>query len=494
MSQLKKGAILSYLKIGLTNIIGLILTPFIIKSLGDSEYGLYTLIGSFVVYLSLMDFGLNNTIIRFVAKYKATGDIDGEKQFLGSIFIIYFLISFFIVLVGVVLYQNLDQIFGNALTVTEMGKAKVMFQILVLNMAIVLPGGAFTAICNSYEKFVWPRLVSIIKYISRAALIFLLLSLGGNAITLVIIDTVLNVLVILLTSIYVIRNLRVKVSFEKLNFKLLKKILNYSIWIFILAITSHFLWNTGQVILGVKTDTKTVAYYAVGILLGNYYASFSGAISGVFLPKATQMSLKSSKKEILSTMIKIGRISLQILLFILTGFFLFGKEFIHWWVGENYTSSYTVAVIIMIVYTIPLILNFANSLIEAYDKVKYKVIVYTIFFSMGIILGYLLIPIYNEIGMIIGLAVGWLFAQLIMLKFYHQKLELNMYSFFYRTFDKILLPVSFLTIVGYIINHFLSQNFIFLLFKMIIYTISYWSVLYLFSMNNYERNILRKRI
>lgn len=40
MSQLKKGALLSYANIFLTNVIGLILTPFIVKSLGDSEYGL----------------------------------------------------------------------------------------------------------------------------------------------------------------------------------------------------------------------------------------------------------------------------------------------------------------------------------------------------------------------------------------------------------------------------------------------------------------------
>lgn len=37
MSQLKKGALLSYANIFLTNIIGLILTPFIIRILGD-EY------------------------------------------------------------------------------------------------------------------------------------------------------------------------------------------------------------------------------------------------------------------------------------------------------------------------------------------------------------------------------------------------------------------------------------------------------------------------
>ena len=63
-----------------TNVVGLLLTPFIIKSLGDSEYGLYTLVGSFIAYFSLMDLGLNNTVIRFVAKYRTQKDKKGEEK------------------------------------------------------------------------------------------------------------------------------------------------------------------------------------------------------------------------------------------------------------------------------------------------------------------------------------------------------------------------------------------------------------------------------
>jgi O-antigen/teichoic acid export membrane protein len=320
-----------------------------------------------------------------------------------------------------------------------------------------------------------------------------LLTKGGGAITLVVIDTVLNALLILVISIFVIKKLKVSISFKSIKLELFKKIFNYSIWIFLLAITSGFLWQAGQIILGITTDTETVAYYAVGIVLGNYYASFSGAISSVFLPRATQMSIKSTKSEILEMMIKIGRISLQILLFILTGFFLFGREFIYWWVGDNYHSSYDIALVIMIAYTLPLILNFANSLVEAYDKVKFKVLVYLIFFSAGLSLGYILIPSLKEIGMVLGLGIGWMIAQIIMIIFYHKYLELNMFSFFRQTFAKIIFPVVLLSILTYTINFYLSESFISFVVKILAYSISYWALLYLFSMNEYEKNILKRK-
>ena len=67
MSQIKKGAALNYTSIILTNIVGLLLTPFIIRKLGDAEFGLYSLIGAFVGYIAILDLGLGNTVVRFVA-------------------------------------------------------------------------------------------------------------------------------------------------------------------------------------------------------------------------------------------------------------------------------------------------------------------------------------------------------------------------------------------------------------------------------------------
>ena len=55
--QLKIGIVLSYLTLALSNIIALIYTPFMLRMLGQSEYGLYSLVASVVAYLTILDFG-----------------------------------------------------------------------------------------------------------------------------------------------------------------------------------------------------------------------------------------------------------------------------------------------------------------------------------------------------------------------------------------------------------------------------------------------------
>ena len=74
ISQLKAGAILSYLQMALGIIIGIAYTPVMIRLLGQSEYGLYTLVSSTVSMLSMLSLGFGAGYIRYYAKYKKNAD------------------------------------------------------------------------------------------------------------------------------------------------------------------------------------------------------------------------------------------------------------------------------------------------------------------------------------------------------------------------------------------------------------------------------------
>lgn len=492
MSQLKKGALLSYVNIILNIAVGLGLTPFIIRSLGDAEYGLYTLIGSFVAYLSLMDLGLNNTIVRFVAKYRAEKDLKGEQQFLGTTMLIYFAISAVLVIIGLILYFNLDNIFSQSLTTEQLADAKVMFLILVFNIAITLPGNSFTAICNAYESFVFPRALSILRYILRAAIVIAVLKLGGQAISLVIIDTVFNLLIIIITYCYTNQKLKIRFSFNGRNRKIIKQIFSYSIWIFVFAIVQKFQWNAGQVVLGINTDTTTVAIFAVGIMLGSYYGTFASAINSVLLPKATQMVVANkSGKELTQTIIQVARLNSSLMLFILSGFFLFGKEFIHLWVGDSYKESWLIAFLIMIVLTIPLTQSFGNSILEAKNKVAYKAILNLLTMFVGVIAGFFLSKNYGLIGMIIPI-VAALFINTIITNFYFIKVfQFQVILFFKDSFLSQLVLIGLLCLVSYKFTKLVElDNWFNLMVCIIIFSLIYFPYYYFLLLNKSEKSII----
>jgi len=232
MSQIKKGAALNYVSILLTNLIGLILTPYIISSLGDSEYGIYTTVGALIGTFSVLDFGLNNTIIRFVAKYQAEKKPEEEENFLAITMILYLIISSIVLLVGFGIYFNLDHYFTE-MNLEEIKLAKTLFLILIFNIAIGLPGGAFTGISLGYERFIFPKLISIIRYLLRSLLVFFLLYFGGRSMSIVILDTIFNVIVILTMFYFVNRKLKAKFKLHTFNKNYVKQIFAYSFLIFI---------------------------------------------------------------------------------------------------------------------------------------------------------------------------------------------------------------------------------------------------------------------
>lgn len=496
MSQLKKGAILSYLNIGLTNIIGLILTPFIIRSLGDSEYGLYILIGSIIGYISILDLGLNNTIIRYVSKYRAENDKIEEESFLATTMLIYGVISLVTVAIGFVLYFNLDSIFKESLTADEMLKAKKMFLVLIFNLAITLPGGAFTAICNAYEHFVFPRALLIVKYLSRATLIFTLLLYFPYAMTLVWIDTVLNVIIIGVSFFYVFRTLKVRFKLHHWNTRLVKDIFSYSVWIFIAAVVMRLQWNAGQVVLGISESTVAVAIFGVGVMLGGYYGAFAGAINTLLLPKATRMSVNQNNAESYNdTIQKVGRINGFILFLILSGFYVYGKEFIILWVGENYLPAWEIALLIMIAMTLPLIQAFGNSILEAKKKNRFRSLVSLVTVTLAVVIAFFLVPKYHFQGVIYPLFIALLLNSLLMSWYFNKIFGFDFYTFIIRTVLKpFLLGVMPLTILfNYIKSYWKVESWLELGIQIGGFSISYIFIIYFMIMNFEEKKILWRR-
>lgn len=67
INELRAGVYLSYINLLLGSIIPMFYTPVMLKLLGKSEYGLYSLANSAVSYLSLLSFGFGSTILRYLA-------------------------------------------------------------------------------------------------------------------------------------------------------------------------------------------------------------------------------------------------------------------------------------------------------------------------------------------------------------------------------------------------------------------------------------------
>ena len=430
-SQLKNGAILSYINIIISLIIGFITVPFIVKQLGTSEYGVYSLTGSLVGYISILDFGMHNVVVRYVAKYNARNKKKEQSNFLATVLIIYGIISIVVAIASFFIYNNIYYIFSKSLTIEEINISKKLFIILAINLVISLPGAVFSAIITAYEKFVFSRIITTLKMLARTLLIFTTLYLGFKSIGLVLIDLLINLIVILVSAIYCFRVLSIKIKLYNFSYVFIKTIFTYTFYVFLATISDQINWKLDSLILGMFKDSSIIAISTIGMQLISYFRSFTGAISGIFLPRATKMvALNCSNSELTDLLIRVGRYQLIIVGLLLTGFVLIGKQFIVLWVGKDFIDAYYIFLIIAFALIIPSCQSIGINILEAKNMHKFRAKLYLAISTLNAIITIFLVKQYSAIGAALGTSFSLIVGNVFIINWYYSKkvgLEIKRY-------------------------------------------------------------------
>lgn len=488
MSQnIKRASIVSYLTIFINIIIGILLTPFIIKSLGNQEYGIYVLIGSISSYLTLFDFGLTNTTVRFLSIYIHESDKENQDKYFSTNLIFYVILSLIVSIGGFILVQNIVDFFSESFTGNELEVLKGLYYLTLINIVWLLLSGYFQGVLYAFEKFYIPKLLNLLRVLLRSLLIFIVLYLGGKSFEMLIIDTLLNLLVLFLLIIFVVKRITINFHLKSVDFRILYPTLKFSFWIFLGVLMDQFYWRTGSFVLGKYSNTNEIAIFSICMLFTSYFMTFSSSISNFFLPKITKLYVdKASPNELTNLLIKVGRIQFFIISYILFGFLYVGDAFIKFWVGENFKAAYLYTLIIFMPLTIPSIQNVGNLMFEAYSKHKYRIIGNVIMALISVFISVLLLKRIGTIGIPISIALCVFFGQIIYTNFLMYKiLKINILKFFKSIFlDNYLYFLAIITI--YFLFKFFDNFFI----KTCLFLVFNSALIYFFVLNIEEKKFL----
>lgn len=489
VNQIKAGAVLNYVIIGLNTLTGLLYTPYMLRCLGQNEYGLYSLVASVISYLTLLDFGFGSAIVRYSSKVRATGTKDDEWRLYGMFLSGYALIGVLVTIGGIILYANVDRMFDRTMTPDDIRQARVMMALMVANLAVTFPFSIFGSIITSYERFVFQRILSITRILLSTAVLIAVLAVGYKAVALVVVQTIFSISTLIINVIYCRYNLRIKIWFNHFDIPLLKEIMIFSWWNFLTAIVDRIYWGTGQFILGIYSGTVAVAIYSLAIMLMNLYMSMSTALNSVLLPRITVMATKKENdREISDLFIRTGRLQFCVLALILSGFAVFGKSFVMLWAGDDYIQSFLITLLFFITLLVPLIQNVGITILLARGQMKFRSLAYLAIAAGCLIAQIFLAKPYGALGCGIATAATLVAGQWIVMNIYYKvKQRLDIASF-WRQIGKMAIAPTILAVAGLIILHFVEiTNWLQLAGGVFLFTVLYVPFIWFFSMGQYER-------
>lgn len=495
INQLKAGAFLSYVSIALNNVIGLLYMPFMLRMMGQNEYGLYSLVASVVAYLTVLDLGFGNAIIRYTAKFRAENKTQEQYEMFGMFFILYCVIGVLAFLIGLGLYFNANTLFGETMNGEDLTKIRTMTLLMVFNIAFTFPMSIWGAIITAYEDFVFQKVVNIIRIILNPIVMIVLLYMGYKAIAMVVVITLFNVITLCINAWYCRYKLHIKVKFAHFKWMFLKEVTIYSFWIFLNSIMDRIYWSTGQFVLGMFAGAAAVAVYAIAIQLEHIFMSFSTAISGVFLPKVTAMITKEHNEQAISDLfIRTGRIQYIIMCFILIGFILFGKQFIILWAGKDYTEAYTITLLFFFPLTIPLIQNLGIVILQARNQMKFRSLLYVVIAIASLGISIPLAKIYGGIGCAIGTSIALITGQIVAMNiYYYKKIRIDIPRFWKEIGKMSIVPfiLGTICIIG-IQKGDIGSTPLSLVSGILMFTLIYVPTTWYTSMNTDERLLFSK--
>lgn len=491
-SELKAGVVLSYISLFINSTISIIYIPVMLNLLGQSEYGLYSLAGSAVAFIGILNFGLGSAVIRYTSKYKALKDEDGCSNLYGMFCVMYGILGILALILGVILLLNSHLMFSSSLSIEEVYKLKKLLAVMIINVSLMIGFDFFNVIAQAHEKFIFQKVIIIVSAILNPMIMIPLLMMGYGSVSMAIVFTVFSFMTTSTNIYYGFRVLKIKITFKKFEISLLKEIILFSSFLFLNLIIEKIYWSTHPIILGIFSGTVAISIYTIGASFSGYFSGFSAAISNVFLSKVSGMASKQASDKVLSDLfIRIGRLQYIIISFGLSGFIIFGQQFINLWVGEEYRQSYSIAIIILVPMLIPLIQGMGGIILQAKNMLKFRSILYLAIAIVNVVLSIIFVQWWGAIGCALATAIAFTIGNVIIMNIYYwKKVNLDIPKFWFNILG-MSVPFIISLVFGVTINIIVStENWIVFLVKIIVFAIVYILLTWFTGMNKFEKDLL----
>jgi len=470
---------------------GLVYTPWMVGKIGVSDYGLYALMAAFLTYF-LLDFGLDQAIARYIARYRAQGNEGAVSSLLGITTRLYLLIDLAILVVLVVVYFFLADIFKQ-LAPSEIARLEVVYIIAGFFSVVSFPLKPVNGAMIAYERFVVLKLVEVAQKILVIGLMVAALMMGKGLFALVLINGFVGFAIRLFLFAYLKHKERIRINLTHYNKPLARELLGFSVWVFVVGIAQRLTLNIVPTILGVFSGTRAIAIFAIAMLLEAYTWTFASALNGLFLPKVSRMvSVSENRQEVTNLMIRVGRLQLLVTGMLIIGLVIFGRAFINLWMGPDFEKSYFIALLLILPGLVTLTQNIASTLVVVENRVKFQALLMLSAGVMSLGVGVALAPSLGALGTAIGVFVSLVLAQVVAMNFfYHKEMKLNIIRFFKETHLRLLPPMFAAGLAGYALQHFFDVSTWFDLVLIIAAFVAVYSAIMWFAaMNTEEKNLL----
>lgn len=436
------GLVLSYTNTFLSMFCGLFMSSFLLRELGDTDYGIYQTMSAFANYLVLLEFGTGTVLSRnlVASRVRGEGRLQVEKN-ISTIWTIMTVLSAVILAVAVAFYCLIPAIYSDTLNAAQIALSQNIFIYIIVFLISTFVSQTLNGIALAYEHYTFSSIISITKLVLRTAVISALVMGIGQVIVISMVDAAIGVGIAVFSYIYCRRSFKVTINYRHFDIAILKASLPLCLAIFLQAIVNQSNNLVGKFVLGVMIGPEEVALYSVALFVFGTFSSLATIPISLYVPQVTKSVLSGLEGlDLTKTLVQPCRLIVIVAGSVVFGFAGCGRQFVDIIYGEEYSLAWLLAMILLI----PAFINQANAValnvLDAKNKrinASYILITTTVINVIITILGI------QQGGGIVAVAAATGLAtllQVVILNIYYQKvIGIKVMYLFHQIFKGILL-------------------------------------------------------
>jgi len=322
----------------------LVLSPFVLRSLGPDQNGVWVTIVAFTGILSLLILGVPMATVRFVAEQVARRDLERTNAVVATCVVICGVLGALALVVGAILWwvfrvRYLEGAHASVLPPGVADGASLAFAMVALQVAFAfvmrLPYGIFDA----YHDFVARNAIMAGELVLRLVTTYALLHRDASLPSLALVQIVSMVFEFTVAMIVLRRrHPSIRFSWRGYDPAILKSVLGFSVFAMLLNVGTLLAFRVDAIVIGAFLEPRHATWFDVGNKFFDPMMSLLISVGAVVMPMAANLKARGLEGELRAVFLKWSKICLSIVLLLGIYLLVAGPDFLGWWVGPEYVG------------------------------------------------------------------------------------------------------------------------------------------------------------
>lgn len=485
--SIAKNTIFNFLGYGFPLLFAVMLIPLLIDGLGLERFGILSLVWIVIGYLSFFDLGIGKGLTKIISEKIGSEQTEQIPEIFWNSMFIMLCIS---LLISVVFFFAAPTIVSHFFKISTELQPETLntFYLLSLSLPLVITTTALRGVLEAYQKFGIINIIRVFIGIMTFTGPLLVLYFTNNLFWIALFLILIRILIWILYFIQCFKvNNQIKKKFKlNVDFKLIKPVLKFSIWITIGNIVGPIILYSDRFLIGALLSASAITYYVSPYEVATKLFLIPASLVVVVFPL---FSVSFNQNPEISKSILLKAVKFTFLLVFPMVFLLvtFASEGMALWLGKEFAEkSYFVLQFLSIGILMNSFSIMPNNFFQGIGKPHIPTLINVIELPFYLLIMAISIKSYGVKGAAVAYMVLAMIDTFIMYLIAYWKLDIVL--------DKNFLVISLIFISFGLVTPFLINNIFFKIVFAILLISLFLIIILKFLLTPEEKDYLRSRL